>query len=233
MFCEEWSLVKYENPTTTITPLRCKCWTCELCRPMRKARLVREARAGEPDLFWTLTTHRLPGRCPHQAARALVSAWRTVRAEYIKKNGAGSLPFIAVFEETRSGWPHLHLVGRCRWLDQRWLSRRMKALIGAPVVDVRRANGVQRVVAYITKYIGKNPSRFVGTKRYWRSLDYLSPEAKAELRGPASATPAKVEKRAWLEVASGYSTKYYFLIYLIDRVVICPRARRMKHLAYV
>ena len=230
MFCREWSLVKQIDPAISITPLRCKCWTCEECRPMRKARLVREARAGEPNLFWTLTTWRRAGLCPHKAARDLVNAWRQVRSEYIKKHGLGSLPFLAVFEETKAGWPHLHLVGRCRWLDQRWLSKRMRELIQAPVVDVRRARNAQQVVHYITKYIGKNPWRFVGTKRYWRSLDYLDAKAKALLRPVDGCSSAVIEKKGWREVAATYNRKHWFVIELINEFVVLPRVSRWKHL---
>jgi hypothetical protein len=137
--------------------------------------LVKEAQAGQPTIFITLTSRRVAGRSPHAAARALVVAWRKVRQEYVKDHGKGSLPFLAVFEATKKGWPHLHIVARAKWVDQRWLSRRMASLIGAPVVDVRAITGLAMIAHYVAKYVGKNPHRFNGVKRYWRSLDYLTP----------------------------------------------------------
>ncbi len=175
MLCSEWSLVKRSHHHDTVIPLRCRCWHCDECRPLRTYQLIEEAKAGNPDLFITLTSRRRPGLTPDQAAVLLAHAWRSVRAAYLRKHGRGSLPFLAVFERTKKGWPHIHIVARCRWLDQRWLSDQMRSLIGSPVVDVRRVHGKSKVAAYVTKYISKNPERFDKCKRYWRSIDYLKP----------------------------------------------------------
>ena len=176
MRCGESTLVKNERDRITFYPLPCKCWTCDECAPARKARLVAEALAGAPNLFVTLTSRVRDDWSPAQAARRLAWAWRVIRREYIAKHGEHSLPFLAVFEETKRGWPHLHLVARCKWLDQAWLSKRMAILTDSPVVDVRRITGSRKIAKYVTKYIGKNPHRWTGTKRYWRSLDYLKPD---------------------------------------------------------
>jgi len=175
MFCAEWSIVKTQFRTAVVLPLKCKCWTCDECRPGRTKRLVEEAKSGAPNLFITLTSKRRPELTASQAAVLLAHAWRRLRREYIREHGKGSLAFLAVFEQTKRGWPHIHIVARCKWLDQKWLSRRMLALHDSPVVDVRRVHGLRKVAAYVTKYISKNPHRFEGVKRYWRSLDYLIP----------------------------------------------------------
>ena len=174
MLCQEWSLVKRFHPDLKVIPLYCHCWTCPTCRPHRTTRLISEATRGIPLIFITLTSRYRSGHSPAAAARDLVDAWRKVRAEYLKLHGRGSLPFLAVFEATKKGWPHLHIVARARWINQRWLSRRMTALIGAPIVWVERIDSIRKIANYVAKYIGKNPHRFAGTKRYWRSLDYLN-----------------------------------------------------------
>lgn len=204
MFCSEWSLVKHTLGAVTIIPLRCRCWSCTECRPARVQRLIEEARAGLPTIFITLTSRRRPNRSPHRAARDLVTAWRTVRQRYIKVHGPGSLSFLAVFEATKNGWPHLHIVARCRWIDQRWLSRQMAALIGSPIVDVRKVRGVREVANYVSKYIGKNPHRFEGVKRYWRSLDYLEPVEQAPPVEELEVPLWVVEPRHWTNVVKDY-----------------------------
>lgn len=209
MLCQEWALVKRLNPAIVVIPLYCKCWTCEVCRPRRKARLVREAKAGAPTKFVTLTTWRRAGYCPHAAARALVRAWRQVRREYLEAHGKGSMPFLAVFEATKSGWPHLHIVVRSKWIDQRWLSKRMGELIGAPIVDVRKVKGVGEVARYVAKYIGKNPERFEGTKRYWRSLDYLFPEADTDEIEASPVGSWEVVEMHWLAFVHLYQLQAY------------------------
>lgn len=141
---------------------------------------------------------------PAASARSLVTAWRRVRLEYIKRHGKGSLPFLAVFEATKRGWPHLHIVARCKWVDQRWLSARMASLIGAPIVDVRRVKGARKIAAYVSKYIGKNPHRFAGVKRYWRSLDYLNPVKEEEPEWPDEPFIWEVVQRFWTCIAQEY-----------------------------
>jgi len=201
MFCGEWALVKRSFRSAAVIPLKCKCWTCDECRPCRTKRLVEEAKRGVPTLFITLTSRRRAGLTPDQAAEALVAAWRRVRREYTREHGAGSLAFLAVFEETKRGWPHLHIVARCKWLSQKWLSKRMGDLHGSPVVDVRRIHGLRKVAAYVTKYISKNPHRFTGVKRYWRSLDYLLPPAEED-EDPWLEVPAwEIVQRFWEFVA--------------------------------
>jgi len=201
MFCAEWALVKIQFRTATVIPLKCKCWTCDECRAGRTKRLVEEAKTGLPTIFITLTSKKRASLTASQAAVLLAHAWRQVRKEYIREHGKGSLAFFAVFEQTKRGWPHLHIVARCKYLDQKWLSRRMRALHDSPVVDVRKIHGLRKVAAYVSKYIGKNPHRFEGVKRYWRSLDYLLP-LEAEERDPWQEIPDwEVVKRLWIFVA--------------------------------
>jgi len=201
MFCAEWSIVKRQFTTAFVLPLKCKCWTCDECRPGRTKRLVEEAKAGLPTIFITLTSKRRPDLTASEAAVLLSAAWAKVRREYLRENGKGSLAFLAVFEATQRGWPHLHIVARCKYLEQKWLSRRMAALHDSPVVDVRKIHGLRKVAAYVSKYIGKNPHRFVGVKRYWRSLDYLIPPPPDDDDPWAEVPDWEVVRRFWLFIA--------------------------------
>ena len=201
MFCAEWALVKIQFQTATVLPLKCKCWTCDECRPGRTKRLVEEAKSGAPTLFITLTSKRRQGLTPSEAAVLLSAAWTKVRRELLRERGKGSLAFLAVFEATKRGWPHLHIVARCKYIDQKWLSRRMAALHDSPVVDVRKIHGVRKVAAYVSKYVGKNPHRFDGVKRYWRSRDYLTPPPPDDPDPWAQTDCWDVVRRFWLFLA--------------------------------
>ena len=212
MFCLEWCLVKRTDPRLTIIPLRCKCWSCEYCAPLRKARLVHEAQAGKPDLFVTLTSVYRPGRCPHMAARALSHAFRKVRAEYLREHGKHSFPFLCVFEATQNGWPHIHIVARCKWLEKKWLRKRMRELIGAPVVDVRRVKHTKQVARYVAKYISKETCRFEGVKRYWRSQDYLLPVADTDEDEEKEPCTWEVVRQNWLEYAAELAPRWLWQI---------------------
>jgi len=179
MFCEDWVLARYDGKTLTAQPLKCKTWSCELCAPMRAAALVKKARLGQPDTFLTLTVNPAHGASPEDRARRLAKAWPKLRALACREYGYAKIPFIAVFEKTKAGEPHLHLLLRCRWLKQTWLSRQMNILMGAPIVDIRRISNIRRVANYLAKYVGSSPTRFKGCKRYWCSQDYDLPDPQA------------------------------------------------------
>lgn len=197
MLCSEWSLVNHQPTEITVVPLRCHCWHCDECRPIRTARLVEEAKAGLPNLFVTLTIKNPGHGSPDEAAVRLAHAWREVRRLYVKEHGKGSIPFLAVFERTKKGWPHIHIVARCRWLDQEWLAEVLDDLIDSPVCWVERIHGKSKIASYITKYISKNPERFTGVKRYWRSLDYLFPPDPEDEPARARGAAWEIERIEW------------------------------------
>lgn len=178
MLCTEFTLVKHFSDRAEVEPLKCKRWSCEYCSPLRKKRLIREAAHGEPNKLITLTVNPRRFDSPDARARALKDAWTKVRRLATKELGIAKIPFLAVFERTKSGEPHLHIVARGPFLSQTWLSEKMATLIGAPVVDVRAIDSARNVAKYVSKYIGKDPQPFQGTKRYWRSLDWLDTETR-------------------------------------------------------
>lgn len=180
MLCSELTIVKKTSRAVILTPLPCRRWTCEHCQPIRKRQLVGQAMSGHPDTFLTLTIK--PSAYPDKeaAAVALVSAWRKIRREACRRYGYKHIPFMAFFEGTKAGWPHLHILLRVKWLDQWWLSERMEHHARSPIVDIRRIQSRRKAAFYVAKYAGKQPSQFGTLKRYWRSLiwDKRSPEEK-------------------------------------------------------
>ena len=185
MLCSELTLVNEVPGVARIMPLLCRCWTCENCNPMRKARLVKECLEGTPNTFITLTANRKVGLTPEYRARLLVNAWRIIRRRAKKLYHYKQIPFMAVFEATKNGEPHLHILCRVKWIGQPWLSRQMQSIMSSPIVDIRRIKNPNKMANYVAKYVGKDPHHFKGTKRYWRSLDYLAPEPPFEGRKPA------------------------------------------------
>jgi len=97
-----------------------------------------------------------------------------------KRHGYKAIAYLCVFEATKAGEPHLHILSTVPWLDQKWLSRQMAEIAGAPIVDIRRVRSAAHVAHYIAKYIGKAPHKFGSLKRYWHtrgwSLDTWVPE---------------------------------------------------------
>lgn len=172
MLCCEWTLIKSFAGALTAQPLKCRRWSCDYCQPFRASDLKRDALAGRPNTFLTLTVNPNVGLSPDDRARSLVHAWRLLRLRLIRKYKLASLPFLAVFEATKAGEPHLHILLRSEWLSQKYMSEVMAELISAPIVDVRRIKSAAQIANYVGKYVGKDPHAFQGTKRYWSSRDY-------------------------------------------------------------
>jgi hypothetical protein len=104
--------------------------------------------------------------------------WPTMKAVYRKLERNKELmrkhrlPFFCVIEAQKSGEPHLHIIARCPYVPQRWISAVMKELINAPICDIRDVSQRKKLANYVAKYCGKDPHRFGTSKRYWCSPDW-------------------------------------------------------------
>jgi hypothetical protein len=205
MLCCEWSLVKDEGSRVLLRPLTCRRWSCDYCHPIRKRELTGQAIAGRPNTFITLTVNPREGEEPNARARALAHAWRRCVRAAKRKYHYPSIPFLAVFETTKAGEPHLHILARVPWIDQKWLSAFMAREIGAPIVDIRRIRRKRTVARYIAKYVGKEPHRFEGTKRYWSTRDYqLSPPPEPQ-QGWGAVSKWTIVRQDFCYLADHYS----------------------------
>ena len=172
MLCNEGTLVNPGVKRIRAVSLRCRSWGCPLCQPERQRQLVALAASGKPTVFLTLTSNPRVGSSPASRARALSEAWRVIVRRACRKYGYKSIAYFCVFEATKNGEPHLHILARVKWIDQRWLSNQMRELTGAPIVDIRKVRSVKQAANYISKYIGKAPHRFKTCKRYWRTKSW-------------------------------------------------------------
>ncbi len=163
---------------------------------------MREAYDGAPNRLITLTVRAQADNRQADRARALVRAWRDIRAAYLRQHGKHALEFLAVFERTKRGEPHLHILCRSGYIRQRWLSDQMNRQIGAPIVDIRAVRGRRHAARYVAKYISKGLGLFSGCKRYWRSLRYLQPaDSTPSVPGEPEPPPWRVVKERWEELA--------------------------------
>lgn len=175
------TVIKVQNGKLRVMKLSCKAWSCPTCHGDRAKQLIMEVREGVPQRFITLTVNPLWFDSPEERARKLVSAWRLIRRRFLKERPNAVVEFMAVFERTKAGEPHLHIAQRGSFMPQKWLSRQMEELLGAKVVDIRYIRDLKKVAVYVAKYIGKDPFQFGTLKRYWRSKSYL-PMSKAEAK---------------------------------------------------
>lgn len=177
MYCKSWSIESHNPHRASATPLYCKSWKCEECAPRRRAALQAKAMDGQPTTFITLTIRPDFAPTRGERARALAKAWRNLRLYAMRRFKLKEFPFLAIFEPTESGNPHLHILARVRYLPQKWISLVMLKYLGSPVVDIRAVRKRKTIARYVSKYISKSPTRFEGCKRYWPSKDWI-PENK-------------------------------------------------------
>lgn len=192
MFCGQDTLVGVGTDDVVLQPLLCKRWSCDTCMPRRLLQLRALAASGEPTSLLTLTCDPKRYAEPAAAARDLVRCWRLMRQRLTREGYATKIPFIAVVEATKKGWPHLHILLRAPYLPQAYLSHLACAYIGAPIVDIRRVYNRRHASRYIAKYVSKGPAAFEGCKRYWRSQDY-------DTAGPVDQPVADRGRSWWRE----------------------------------
>lgn len=204
MLCGEASLVNLGIDEGRAVTLRCRAWTCELCQPDRHRQLIALAQSGRPSTFITLTVNPARGGTPAERARSLADAWRVVVKRAKKHYAYDEIPYFCVFEATKRGEPHLHILARVRWIDQKWLSAQMQDLIGAPIVDIRQVKSKKHIAFYIAKYVGKAPHHFGTCKRYWTTRNWeVNPYEPEPVKGHWSkvweirSTTLEEQESAW------------------------------------
>lgn len=170
--CTDRTVVNENGSEGIYATLKCKRWSCPDCAGLNRRRVVEKARDGNPTTFMTLTWNANRPETPDEAARAMKRAWVLLRQRIDRKYQVKNIPFIVVFERTKKGWPHMHILLRAPFMDQEWLSDQMKDLIDAPVVDIRAIKSRTHAFWYVTKYLGKDLAAFEGCKRWWRSHNY-------------------------------------------------------------
>jgi len=201
MLCSEALLVNQGPTEGHAAILRCRRWSCDLCNPYNHRRIKRAAREGQPTIFLTLTCNPAKHETPDEAARSLKRAWVNLRRAMERELGIKRPPFIAVFEATKKGWPHLHILMRCKAIKQSWISDTMGRLNGAPICDIRAIKNVRQVASYVAKYISKAPEAFAQCKRWWRSHDYeIAKEERPDFR---QYSPYVSEVRQRLSIYAG------------------------------
>lgn len=170
--CGGWSIAKHDKTGTTAITLFCRSWQCADCAPYRVSQLKKLAEEGQPTTFITLTVNPTQGEDRQERARALSNAWKLVVKRARRKFTKAKIEYLCVFEETKKGEPHLHILARAPFIPQKWLSDTMNELIAAPIVDIRKVGRAANAARYVAKYVGKGPKAFEALKRYWQSPGY-------------------------------------------------------------
>lgn len=206
MLCGEALLIKKTPQEIGARLLRCRSWSCEICKPQRQRELMARAHRGNPTRFITLTVNPAYFSGVEDRARRLVAAWRLLRLRLQRRYKGERFPFFAVVEATKRGEAHLHILARFKWVDQEFISQNMEELIGAPITDVRSVKGAKAIAAYVAKYVGKAPHRFATLKRYWSSRDWEQerrPKRERDPGGESWRIDVQRTLHQWIEQMKG------------------------------
>jgi hypothetical protein len=179
-FCLSETLVKTDGDRAEAKSAPCRSWLCPNCTDKRRIELIAECHGGRPNTFLTLTSRRAAGKTAALAASELAHAWRLVRLRWMRLKKIKRLPFLAVMEATKAGWPHLHILLRSEFMSSKLLSEWMAELTDSPILKIERLDNRRKISAYICKYAGKCAHKFATCKRYWSSRDYQLPDVRNE-----------------------------------------------------
>ena len=170
--CARWTVSQQREDGELVVPLRCKCWGCPDCHHINRRLLLRRLKETPVTHLITLTCSRRAFSDPYQAFRHLSAAVPNLVKRIRRQFPAATFQYLLVWESTRAGWPHAHLLARTSYLPQRALSRHWRDLTGAPVVDIRRVTDARGATSYVAKYLTKTLSAPVGLKRLRSSRQF-------------------------------------------------------------
>lgn len=208
MLCRELSLVKQNSTHGIAIPLVCRSWGCDYCAPRRRRELVNLATSGKPNRFITLTCSPKVGVSPADRAKQLARAWRVTVARARRQLGMKDIEYLAVFEATKAGEPHLHILCRCDFIPQRWLSAQMQSILKSPIVDIRLIKTLTHTARYVAKYVGKEPHHFATCKRYWQTRGWAITE---QFRGPGEKDTSgewRVDQRSLADILHDWTKEH-------------------------
>lgn len=136
-----------------VIALTCKRWGCRYCGTAKAKELGRKVKTAKPTKLITLTVnparHESPRKAYESTTKQLPLLARVIRQSHEE------FEYLRVLEVTKKGWPHFHLVARCPFIKQSYISNAWATLTGAPIVDIRQIKRQQDVAQYVMKYLCK------------------------------------------------------------------------------
>lgn len=108
----------------------------------------------------TLTCDTKRYDSPEHAARRMSWALPKLIADMRRWAGDAPVEYLAVWERTRAGWPHLHVLLLAPYIPQRLVSQWWQRLTLSPVVFFTALGGSRSGARYVTKYLTKDPDPY-------------------------------------------------------------------------
>lgn len=197
MWCSFNTIEGHGEDGYTGRAMLCKRWSCPTCQPIRCAQLREKALAGKPNIFLTLTASDAAGDDEDEVARKLVRAWRNILQRGRREGRFQAIHYLCVFEATKRGRPHLHILIRGPYVPKAWISERMQQYMASPVCFIEKVTNRMRAARYVAKYVSKEPWRWQGTKRYWSDQKWRTFDAAWKVEAEAMPREWGVVEGMW------------------------------------
>jgi hypothetical protein len=165
--------------------------------------------AGKPLLFITLTADPSAYDSIEHAVRRMTEGLGKMARLLRKRLANHQFEYLAVWEATKQGWPHLHILSPQHWVPKGLLKLLWHQLTGSYIIDIRRIHNPDVAARYVAKYVAKGPAAFKGTKRYRYSRHYLPPSFQLVLPIDPVSGAWRIDPRDTTTVAKAWRTAGY------------------------
>jgi len=195
-----------------VFPAFCRRWSCPQCRPWLRKRLRKRLLAGNPTALLTLTCNPTEWPDPTTAIRGLSTSVNRLFKRLRRRFPAGHIQYALVWEWTKAGWPHAHLLIRAPFIPQALVSNLWAELTGSPIVDIRAVKSRAQVANYVTKYLSKDLVDVPFLKRFRTSRLYSAPPPRGILRDMLSLTGSQLSSMPPASVLESLEARSYRIV---------------------
>jgi len=225
MPCGDWCIVGRDDLDQVIVhPLSCRSWSCARCAPLLKHRLIRRLSGVKVFSLLTLTCRPALYASPDHAFLSLSLSIPTFFKRLRRAFPDTPIEYFLVWERTKAGWPHAHLLLRAPVIPQAFISDTWRQLTGAPIVDVRKIHQADHAIHYVAKYLAKDPQTPAGMKRYRSSQHFFDAVMSPTDPSPFAPQNWSIRKQSAAEVAAEFSASGYTVRAHPDGSYVCsPR----------
>jgi hypothetical protein len=179
---------------------------------------MRRLRYAQPNLFATLTTSERTAKTPEEAFARANAAVPILFKRWKRRFPTLRFDYFLVWEKTKRGWPHAHLLLVAPRVAKRWLSRQWLELTGCYIVDLQPIGSIEHAARYLAKYLAKDPQVPAGHRRWRRSAGFFNTKEEP----PIFKMPVK---GGW-KIQPG-SVRSQLLIWFNDGLAVFPKPNGM------
>lgn len=135
---------------------------------------MRRLKNSTPNLFITLTTSTRTAPDSHTAYFKANDAISKLIKRWRRKFPHDKVDYFLVWERTKAGWPHAHVLLKAPRVSKHWLSAQWKELTGSYIVDLQQVHSHIHAARYLAKYLAKDPQVPAGQRKYRRSAGFFT-----------------------------------------------------------